>query len=367
MTDPGTTSRENVLVLYTELAPYVLACLTALTEFYEVDVHLVHWPVNKEAPFDLEFAPGIIAYDRTRLDDEALLQLARRLSPCLVLASGWVDKGYLKACRALRKKGVNTVMSFDTAWRGDLKQWANAALARFWIRRTFSHAWVTGGPQVKYARRLGFTEDRIRTGFYSADTPKWLAIGRRLLDARSEHWPHRFLCVARYIPAKGLQLLCDAFAELCEEKAVLDWELWIVGTGELFDQITNSPTGKHPRIKHLGFKQAHEMESVLEQCGAFVLPSDYEPWGVVVHEMACAGLPLILSTAVGAEERFLEEGVNGHLFWAGDKETLKEALRDILLSNDSKLFLRGRVGMDTASDWSPEEWARTANELSEAK
>lgn len=359
--------RATVLVLYTELAPYVLACLNAFVEASGAELHLVRWPVNKEAPFELAFHPRITVHERTALDDEQLLALALRIMPHMIIASGWVDKGYLKVCRSMRKRGAVTVMSFDTAWRGDARQWANMLLAPTWVPRTYSHAWVTGEAQANYAHRLGLGADRVRTGFYSADTSLFIPLGERLLAQRTTAWPHRFLCVARYIPTKGHQLLCDAFAELCDEGNAGDWELLLAGTGELHEQVMTSPSGKHSRITHLGFKQVVEMNDVVAQSGVFVLPSTYEPWGVVVHEQACAGLPLLLSTAVGAAERFLVEGESGHRFIAGNKESLKTMLRLFVLNDDAELRAMGERSAVLGRAWSPVEWARMANELLHAR
>lgn len=353
----------KALFLYTEAAPYVMACLKELATGHGVEVHLVRWPVNAEAPFVAMEGQGIRDEVRGRDDDAGLYARCTALAPDIVFVSGWVDKGYLKVARALRRKGVPVVLCSDTAWRGAARQWANVVLSRSWSKRTFSHAWVTGKAQWEYARYLGFRPDAIRTGFYSADTTLFEPLGRRLLAERSARWPHRFLCVARYIPTKGHQLLCDAFAELCESGEAGDWDLWIAGTGELHEQVKRSPSGKHPRIKHLGFKQAGEMREVVAQCGAFVLPSLYEPWGVVVHEHACAGLPMVLSNAVGAAERFLHEGRNGFLFRSGDKARLKDALRGIIRRTDPELHAMGRHSADLGRQWSPKAWATTAMEL----
>ncbi|MBX2979177.1 MAG: glycosyltransferase family 4 protein [Flavobacteriales bacterium] len=353
----------KALFLYTEAAPYVLACLQRLAEGHGVEVHLVRWPVNAEAPFAALEGGAINDSIRDRMDDAGLYQRCMALSPDIVFVSGWVDKGYLRVARALRAKGVPVVLCSDTAWRGDLRQWANVLLSRFWMKRTFSHAWVTGKAQWDYARYLGFRPEAIRTGFYSADTTLFEPLGRQLLAERSTRWPHRFLCVARYIPTKGHQLLCDAFAELCDSGEADDWELLIAGTGELHEQVKSSTSGKHERIRHLGFKQAEEMQEVVAQCGAFVLPSLYEPWGVVVHEHACAGLPLVLSSAVGASERFLQEGRNGFRFPSGDKARLKDALRGIIRRTDPELQTMGRHSADVGRQWSPTAWADTAMEF----
>lgn len=349
----------RVLVLYTELAPYLMACLERLVADHPVEVHVVRWPVNAEAPFQLDVGADIHLYERSELNDERLLTLCEGLRPDLVLCSGWVDKGYLKVCRALYAVGAATVMCSDTAWRGDLRQYAAIIAAQPWLRRTFGHAWVSGKAQARYAHNLGFDRKRIHTGFYSADVDRFSPLAAALEGSKRERFPHRFLCVARYIPSKGHQLLCDAFAQLQEEGAAGDWELWIAGTGELFEQVTGSASGRHPKVRHLGFVQAGDMPGVMDQCGVFVLPSSYEPWGVVVHEHAAAGFPLLLSDAVGAGERFLEEGTNGHTFAANDREQLIACMRRIVEAGDDRLLEMGRQSARLGTRWDPRAWSAT--------
>lgn len=350
----------KALFLYTELAPYVVACMRRLAEAYEVEVHVVRWPVNAEAPFEMRFGPGITVHERPDLDHEGLRRLAERIAPDAAFVSGWVDKGYLKTARTLRRKGCKVVLCSDTAWRGGPRQWLAVVAGRLLFPRLFTHAWVTGAGQERYVRRLGFKADRVRTGFYSADTAPFLEAGRSTLRERTGRWPGALLCVARYIPTKNHQLLCDAFAELCDAGEAGDRTLAIVGTGELFDAVRNSPSGRHPRIDHLGFVQAAEMPALVARHGAFILPSAYEPWGVVVHEQACSAQPLLLSDAVGARERFLRDGYNGHVFRAGDKEDLKRALRGIIGATDLELRTMAERSMELGAGWTPDAWAACA-------
>ena len=362
---PGMSDQSplRILVLYTELAPYVLAGLERAVRDHGVKVDVVRWPVNSEAPFKISVSEGITLHERRTLSTADLIALADRVQPDLTLCTGWIDKGYLRVCRHLRGRGQRVVMCSDTAWHGDLRQWVAALVARFSFGRLFSHAWVTGDRQRTYALRLGFAPDRVRTGFYAADTSLFLPIGERLLRSRTDAWPHRFLCVARYIPAKCHQLLCDAFAELCTNGRAGDWELWCVGTGELFEQVSTSVSGSHPRIKHMGFKQASEMETILDQSGVFVLASNYEPWGVVVQEHACAALPMVLSDQVRASERFLEPGRNGVIFKADDMTALMNALRSIITMTDGQLREMGKCSNELGSAWGPSEWATTLVQL----
>jgi glycosyltransferase involved in cell wall biosynthesis len=294
-----------------------------------------------------------------------LLDLAASCSPDLVLTSGWVDKGYLKVCRAMRKRGIPTVMTFDTAWRGGAKQWLSAALGRTWIPATFSHAWATGELQTLYAHRLGFKKDHVQRGFYAADTGPFLAAYPHACSERGQRYPHRFICVARYIPTKGQQVLCDAFAALCDRNEAADWELHLVGTGELYDAVRNSPSGRHPRIVHRGFVQAGDMPAVLMESGVSVVPSLYEPWGVVVQEHACMGLPLLLSDAVGARERFLETGRNGDVHRAGDLADLARSLRSMVQRSDAELLAMGEHSAQLGAAWTPHHWAAVAEQYLE--
>ena len=348
---------ERVLVLYTELAPYVLACLNAFVERTGAHVDLVRWPGNKEAPFALEFHKNISVHDRNSFSDAQLVEFALAQNPSLVMASGWVDKGYLRTCRKLRSKGIPSVMTFDTAWRGGPKQWVQAAMGRIWIHRTFSHAWATGSKQAEYAAKLGFAKDRIHTGFYAADTASFLKTYRNSKHERRAHFPHRFICVARYIPTKGQQTLCDAFAALCDAGEAADWDLHFVGVGEQHREVSESTSGSHPRITHRGFVQAKDMPATLRKSGVAILPSLYEPWGVVVQEFACMGLPLLLSDAVGARERFLKEGENGFVHLAGDEEDIKRTLKNIIAKTDDQLFNMGERSNELGGAWTPEDWA----------
>lgn len=349
---------KKVLFLYTEIAPYIMASVARLVKDHGVEAHIVRWPVNKEAPFDMQVSDGITVHERKEFNDTSLRRFANNLAPDIILTSGWVDKTYLQVCRDAHKRGVPTVMCSDTAWRGGLKQWAAVGAARLWLHRTFSHAWVTGEAQAMYAEYLGFKRERIKRGFYTADLERFAPLAKEFASLKSAKFPHRFLCVARYIPSKGHQYLVEAFAELCDANESSDWELWCIGTGAL-----HPIAHKHPRIKHIGFVQADEVWKYMEQSGVFILPSLYEPWGVVVHEHAAAGFPLLLSDAVGARHRFLREGRNGQCFIAGDKESLKKTFRTVIATPDAELVAMGLRSAELAMEWGPKEWAATLMDL----
>jgi glycosyltransferase involved in cell wall biosynthesis len=228
-------------------------------------------------------------------------------------------------------------------------------LSRLFLLNTFSNAWVPGNPQKKYAKKLGFAEKKISTRFYSCDLPKFNTIFELQFIEKQKHFPKRFLYVGRYYDFKGINDLWQAFVQLQEEEAN-EWELWCLGTGDL-------PPVAHSKIKHFGFVQPADLEPILGKAGVFILPSRFEPWGVVAHEYAASGFPLILSEAVGAKEAFLREGKNGFSFAPQDIEGLKKVLKKVMNLSSKELILMGQESHNLAQQISPVKWANTVLEI----
>jgi len=340
----------KILILYTELADYSLACFRALKQD-GVELWLVHWPVNAEAPFkfDLSFCDRHLS--RKDLNVNHLRQEIEAFQPHLILCSGWIDKTYVAICRSWFGK-IPTVLTLDNHWRGTAKQQLARLLSPISLRRTFSHAFVPGRPQKDYALKLGFPEERISLGFYSADTYRFLVYYKNIMEQKSGAFPKRFLFVGRYVRHKGIFELFTAFIEF--RKTHTEWELWCAGTGAEFEHRVESEG-----IRHFGFVQPSEMEPILSETGVYILPSHFEPWGVSVHEMAVAGFPMLLSDEVGAKEAFMTEGKNGKTFKSGNAQQLFDAMCWISEQTDEKLLEMGRLSHELGMKNTPEIWAST--------
>ncbi|MEL6135555.1 MAG: glycosyl transferase family 1, partial [Bacteroidota bacterium] len=154
----------RILILYSELAGYTLACLRELMKNEKHEVCLVRWPVNQEAPFQFEFDERIQVYDRDQLDDTAVARVASQFQPDIIFISGWMDKGYLKAALPFRKQGVPVIAGIDNQWVGSLRQQVATWMSPWLVKKYFSHMWVSGLRQYEYARRLGFPRHHIRLG-----------------------------------------------------------------------------------------------------------------------------------------------------------------------------------------------------------
>lgn len=333
--------------LYTEIAEYFMACCKELSKHGEV--HVIRWPVNKEAPFKFD-SHQIKLYQKNDYTFQQLQSLIKNINPNIIICSGWVDKDYLKLTKPYFKK-IPTVMSCDTHWKGNLKQRLATIISRFTLLRIFSHAWVPGKIQQQYVLNLGFKPQNIETGFYSCDLTHFETIYHAQKTIKENKFPKRFLYVGRYYDYKGVLELWKAFL-LLQSEHENDWELWNLGTGDI-------PPVSHPKIKHFGFIQPKDLIQYAEQTGVFILPSRRDAWGVVVHEFTASGFPIILSSAVGAKEAFLNHGKNGFEFDAENVVSLKNAMKKIIDLSDEQLIQMGKYSHQLAQHISPTTWTNS--------
>lgn len=340
----------KILFLYTELAGYFLSCIEALTQKNEVEIHIVKWSVNKEAPFVFNFPEKVKVHEKNNFPLNELKKLVREISPDLIYCSGWMDKDYIKICKEYKRK-IPVIVGFDSQWKGTVKQRMAVIASSILIKNHFSHCWVPGQRQIDFGERLGFKKQNIYTGFYSADFSFFNKFYLKNHESKKRNFPKRFIYAGRYYDFKGVKDLWKAFIELQNESPNA-WELWCLGTGDI------APV-QHPKIKHFGFVQPKEMDKYIAATGVFILPSRVEPWGVVVHEFAAAGFPLICSHEVGAADAFLIEKENGFIFKAKNVEELKSSMHKMISLPDEKLFAMGEKSNILAQQITPDKWANT--------
>jgi len=340
---------KKVMFLYSELAGYLFSCFEELAN-RGLEVKVIHWAVNPEAPFVLPQIKGVEFLSREGLDMRALMDLKETFEPDILLVSGWLDSDYLAVSKRSRKH-IPTVILFDTKWNGSIKQRLMSLLGSAFLNRIFSHAWVAGQGQKKYASRLGFKEENIRTGFYTADVAHFKEIYDLRIKSMQTGFSRRIIYVGRYVNQKNIQMLWSAFIK-ANELTGGQWKLRCIGTGERFEERLI-----HEDIEHVGFVQPSELSTYLLDAGVFVLPSTFEPWGVVVHEMAAAGFPMILSDQIGASEEFLAEGHNGFSFDSSKETELLEAMQSMMTLEDSELRRFSEESHRLALKLDPSEWA----------
>ncbi|MFI5218786.1 MAG: glycosyltransferase family 4 protein, partial [Bacteroidia bacterium] len=218
------------------------------------------------------------------------------------------------------------------------------------LKKYFSGCWVSGMPQRVYAKKLGFKEEEICEGMYSANFDFFHSQYNKNILSKQKSFPKIILYVGRYAELKGVDELWKAFVHF-QEKNPCDWELWCIGKGDLISVFP-----KHDKIKNFGFVQPHDMNQYISKGGIFILPAHYEHWGVVVHEFAAAGFPLICSHTTSAATAFLKDNYNGFYHEPQNVNSLVDAFDKISNLTNEELNAMGERSAQLAKQMTPEIW-----------
>ncbi len=343
----------RIALLHTRLSGYFAACLRAYQQLTGAELLVYVWPHQKDAPFN----PSLFAdlgeiRDRHASSEQQIEAAVRDFEPAAILTSGWADRGYVGICRRLRRSGVPVLAGCDPQWTGSVRQRIAGLAAPLYVQKAIDVLWVTGERQAVLARALGFTGDRVWDGYYACDWNAFANAGQSAARPAMPQSKRAFLFVGRYVPVKGLDTLLAAY-KLYRGRVSGPWRLRCAGTGPYQSEMAGQG------VEDLGFIQPDALPGVMAGASAFVLPSRFEPWGVVVHEAAASGLPLILSDACGAGVHLLRHLYNGYQFPAGDAVALAQAMVAIHKLSDDRRAEFGQASFELSKQYTPQRWAET--------
>ncbi len=254
-----------------------------------------------------------------------------------VVLNGYDDPGRLRLILWCHKNGIPLFLWGDSNSRGDrargLKRRVKTALLDFILPRC-SGVLACGQLGKEYFSNYGVPVEKIfiqplesdYTVFQQRDTDRQRAVAEKLaLKPRRR----RLVFCARLAGVKRADVVIDAFSRIAARRP--EWDLVLLGQGPLKDQLKPRilPKLEH-RVTWAGFfSDPRDVAAVYHQCDVLVLPSDYEPWALVVVEAVIAGLAIVSSNVVGAAPELVQDGVNGFLFPPGDVLTLERCLLDV--------------------------------------
>lgn len=164
-----------------------------------------------------------------------------------------------------------------------------------------------------------------------------------------------FLFASKFIERKNASLLIEAFAQLPkshQEQA----RLKMAGSGPLQAELEKLSTvlGVEDRVQFLGFVNQGDMPRLLSNSDVFVLPSQKEPFGLIVNEAMNLAKPVIVTDQVGCARDLVKSGENGWMVNANDVSSLMSALKSAI-ERRSTLSTMGVASLAMINNWSYEQ------------
>lgn len=321
--------------------PHQMVSINALIENYNADVF--SFSVSKNFTFIPQNTDKLTTYKLSDYNNDELLETLLNINPDLIVVIGWFIKQYVEVSKKIKQKLNIPIVSYsDTQWRNDWSQKVNCLISPLHLKKAFTHIWVAGVYQYEYARNLGFKKHQIIFNSLSCNVEIFKKLPLKSVD---KEYPKNFVYIGRFAPEKGLNYLMEAWNMIDNKDG---WTLTLIGEGELNNQVVS----KDVIIK--GFMNHDELLIELKNSGCFVLPSIYEPWALVIHEAAAAGLPIVCTEVCGAAPHFVIDGYNGFKVKPKNSSSLKMAMEKIINSNTKCLVNYSFRSRELAKSITPE-------------
>jgi glycosyltransferase involved in cell wall biosynthesis len=279
--------------------------------------------------------PEIIGVLRRERYDALIVHGYARMTEWLAFVGAWASR------TPVLLRGESTLLGYRPLWT----RLARRILVGALVRR-IDAALAIGALNREFYRAYGVPEARIFSVPYAVDNERFLAEAERLRGDRaalrdSLGWPRDvpvILSVGKLIPRKRPHDILDAYAAIAADHPAA---LVFLGEGSERRRLEDTAGRlRLPRVLVTGFVNQTEIPRYYAAADVLVLPSSHEPWGLVLNEGMCFGLPVIASGMVGAAPDLARDGENGFVYPVGDTGALARALA-VLLGNPD---LRRRMG-----------------------
>lgn len=268
------------------------------------------------------------------------------------LASNWIAWATGVSTRTpILLRGESNGLAEPGGFKGVVKRTVLAALFK-----RISGFLAIGTNNANFYKSYGVPEEKIFWTPYTVANDFFMEHARRLAGQK------RVLREKEGIPPDcPIILFCGKFQEkkrpldLLKAFALLGrcskTGLVFVGEGPLRAEMEQF-IAKHQLngIYFLGFRNQTELPACYALADVLVLPSCFEPWGLVINEAMCFGLPVIASDQVGAAADLVRQGVNGFTYPSGNAQALADALRHVLVDEGVRQEM-GRQSRTLISHW----------------
>lgn len=217
-----------------------------------------------------------------------------------------------------------------------------------------------GTENKRFYRYYGVPERKIFLTPYAVDNDFFISSARKTSTQKTKlkktlGFPTDLpliLFVGKLVERKKTKDLLGAFEGLSKKYKA---SLVFVGEGSEKKNLQNYVKAK--KIKNVFFAGLVNQKSLAQFYGAsdiFVLPSVYEPWGLVINEAMCYSLPIVASNLVGGVVDLVNHGKNGFIYPAGNIQALEKNLEK-LLQNPRERLRMGKNSFKIISSWNLEK------------
>jgi len=297
--------------------------------------HLLTWV----ASFESALTRGVIA-------------LARHWNADVIHGHDWMVAHTASAARDLMQAPL--VMTMHATEAGRHQGWLPSDLSRAihgieWWATYQAQRVIVCSEHMRWEVDQLFATPRTKTIVIpnGVDLEAWRVSRHAIARVRATYGRPLVVYTGRLEWEKGVHTLIDALADLRKET----WSAVIAGRGSKENDLRNEVRRRRlgQRIRFAGWLPELQVRHLVAAADCVVVPSIYEPFGMVALEAAAAGTPLVVAASGGLAE-VVDDGTTGRVFEPGDARSLAGKIHDTIahprVARRRADDLRARVASD---------------------
>ena len=264
-----------------------------------------------------------------------------RIKACGLAGYGRIE--YLLMIIICKLAGIKTAV-FTESWYENNRIISKAKAV---FLKIFVNKYMASGIKARnyLINSLNIHPDQIITGYSTVDNQHF--------SVAHSVKTKTLLCIARFSTEKNLLLLTEAFIS---SDLIHTHQLKIAGDGQLSHQL-KTIAAQYPQIIIEPWTNYNQLPALYKSASVFILPSKFEPWGLVVNEAMAAGLPVIVSDACGCAPDLVSAD-NGFVFNANSKESLISVLNKVAQLPEEQLSGMGNHSLQIIRNFDTAVWAQ---------
>lgn len=310
---------KKITFLHIDLAPYHNWVFQSLVKNgYNLKVY--YYRTNYPVP---EFLNSIMKFHRSSRGKFHILPKGT-----ILVTAGYSVLPYFLSALVHKILGRGeTIFTCDTILKKSKSHEFYKRFGKYIFPIAFDKCLAAGNKQKEFALILGFKKHQIKTGCYSTTIPE-----KQIHQKKS----NQILFVGRLEHTKGILEFINWFITFPRMR---DFKLYLIGYGSLKESIIKKIEG-FENIIFIGKTDNNTVLKFMSESEMFVLPSIFEPWGVVIQEACLNGCYIVSSKNVGSSSFFIKG--NGYIF-----EELSEL--DEVFNNFSSLSVDSKTNIQMES------------------
>ena len=258
------------------------------------------------------------------------------IKPDAIVSVGWADRSYQRLLIYANSKNIPCLVVSDSIIKKEKnkKRFFLKEFLKKIILRGYSSAFVAGKESKEYLLKLGFKEEKI---FYPWDVVDNIFF-EKYTSKSNKSGDKYFLCVSRLLERKNLFNLIKSFSNYHKKGGV--WGLKIIGSGNLYLKLKKYADKiiGHEKIEIINWLQIYDLVDYYKNASAFILPSYFDNWGLVVNEAIASGLPCIVSQNCGCAVDLIKNEETGFVFNPNKNYELQKYMEKVeSLTKDEQL------------------------------